>query len=99
MLASQRPVCPLTLAAWRLSGLTLSDLWGRYLGLGGRLPQTALVGYLDGAAAWPDMEHNVLAQALNENLWDLGLPSLAPPREPEAAPLDDAPDTWRRSPP
>lgn len=97
-MSAPRPVCPLTLAAWGLGGLTLSDLWERYLGLGGCHQQTALVAYLDGAAAWPDMEHNMLAQALNENLWALGLPSLAPPHEAEAAPLDGAPDTGRPGP-
>lgn len=95
MPASQRPVCPLSLAAWRLGGLTLSDLWGRYLCLGGREPHTSLAAYLQGAAAWPDMEHNVLAHALNEGLWDLGLPSLAPHRESVASPRDAASDTRR----
>lgn len=90
-----RPVCPLTLAAWRLGGLSLSDLWGRYLGLGGDRPKPALAAYLDGAARWPDTEHNVLAQTLNEGLWDLGLPSLAPQRAPEAA-ATDAPAAPRR---
>jgi hypothetical protein len=92
------PVCPLTLAAWRLGGLTLSDLWGRYVCLGGGDPQTSLADYLDGAAAWPDMEHNVLAQALNEGLWDVGLPSIAPYRARGAAARDAARETPRPSP-
>lgn len=98
MPASQRPVCPQTLAAWGLGGLTLSDLWGRYLCLGGGRPQAALAAYLDGTVAWPDEEHNLLAHALNEGLWDVGLPSLAPRRASEAAPLDGTPDTRRPSP-
>ena len=93
-----RPVCPLTLAAWRLGGLSLGALWERYLGLGGCHGQTALAAYLDGTAVWPDGEHNVLSQALNENLCDLGLPSLAPHREPEEAARDAAPDTGRAAP-
>ena len=98
MPTSERPVCPLTLTAWRLGGLTLSELWGRYFGLGGRQPQTALAAYLYGAAAWPDAQHNILAQALNEGLWDLALPSLAPPRLPQPAARDAALDIWRPSP-
>lgn len=94
MTPSITPACPLTLVAWRLAGLTLSDLWSRYLGLGGRRGKSALAAYLDGAAAWPATEHNVLAQTLNEGLWDLGLPSLAPHREPEPT-AHAAPGTWR----
>ena len=75
------PVCPLTVIAWRLVGLTAPDLWWRYTGLGGNRPRAALVEYLAGTTAWPAVEHNVLAQALNECLWDLGHPSLAPYRE------------------
>ena len=94
-MSSPRPVCPLTLAAWRLGGLTLSELWQCYFALGGHQPQTALGAYLDGAAAWPDLEHNVLAQALNESLWDVGVPSMAPHREPEASAREAAPDVRR----
>ena len=92
------PVCLLTLAAWRLGGLTPSELWERYLGLGGRQPQPALDAYLTAAAAWPDAEHNVLAHALNEGLWDQGMPSLAPTRELEPVAGDAAPGTWRSCP-
>lgn len=91
------PVCSLTLAAWRLGELTLSDLWGRYLALGGGEPQTSLAAYLGGAAAWLDREHNVLAQALNEGLWDVGLPSVAPLRAGQTAERDAAPGIRRRS--
>ncbi|MGY1733536.1 hypothetical protein ACI798_18665 [Geodermatophilus sp. SYSU D01045] len=79
------PVCPLTVIAWRLGGSTLSDLWWRYLTVGGDHPQAALAAYLDGSAAWPDTEHDVLAQVLNEALWELGIPSLAPHRAPRPA--------------
>jgi hypothetical protein len=34
--------------------------------------------YLAGTTVWSDYEHNALTQALNEDLWDLGHPSLAP---------------------
>ena len=79
------PACPLIVIAWRLGAVPLSDLWWRYVGLGGRHPRAALAGYLNGDAVWADAEHNVLAQTLNEGLWDVGVPSLAPHREPPAA--------------
>ncbi|MBM7806202.1 hypothetical protein JOD57_002039 [Geodermatophilus bullaregiensis] len=74
-------VCPLTVIAWRLSALPARDLWGRYVALGGNRPRAALDEYLAGTAAWNTSEHNALTQALNERLWDLGHPSLAPYRE------------------
>ncbi len=76
------PASPLTVIAWRLGALTVTDLWWRYTGLGGNQPRAALVEYLAGTAAWPACEHNVLTQALNEYLWDLGHASMAPYREP-----------------
>ncbi|WP_448640862.1 hypothetical protein [Geodermatophilus sp. URMC 63] len=81
------PACPLTVIAWRLGALTVTDLWWRYAELGGNRPRAALVEYLAGIAAWPASEHNALIHALNECLWDLGHPSMAPYRElPNARP-------------
>jgi hypothetical protein len=74
-------VCPLTLIAWRLSALPARELWRYYIELGGNRPRAALIEYLAGTAAWSASEHNVLVQALNEYLWELGCPSLAPYRE------------------
>jgi hypothetical protein len=76
--ASTAPVSPLTVIARRLGALSLADLWWRYLALGGNHPRAALAEYLDGTAWWSAHEHNVLAQVLNESLWDLDCPSLAP---------------------
>ncbi|MGY1623198.1 hypothetical protein ACI789_13445 [Geodermatophilus sp. SYSU D00965] len=73
--------------------MPLTDLWWRYTALGGHQPRSALADYLVDAAAWPAAEHNVLAQTLNENLWDLGLPSLAPHRELQDAVRRTAPHT------
>jgi hypothetical protein len=75
------PACPLTLVAWRLGSLTLAELWWRYVELGGNRPPAALGEYLTGTVPWNAAEHNVLVQALNECLWELGHPSLAPYRE------------------
>jgi hypothetical protein len=74
-------VCPLTLIAWRLSDLPVRDLWADYIALGGSRPRAALAEYLAGTTAWSASEHNTLAQALNEDLWGQGHPSLAPYRE------------------
>jgi hypothetical protein len=75
------PACPLTVLAWRLGALTAAELWWRYTELGGNRPPAALVEYLAGTVPWTAAEHNTLVQALNECLWDLGHPSLAPYRE------------------
>jgi hypothetical protein len=76
------PPCPLTLIAWRLAGLTLNDVWWRHLELGGTSSRVALADYLHSTDAWPATAHNVLAHTLNEALWELGCPSLAPYRPP-----------------
>lgn len=75
------PACELTIVAWSLGGLTLDDLWWRYLGEGGNHNRLALAEYLGGHASWATAEHNILAQALNEALWDLDCPSVAPRRD------------------
>jgi hypothetical protein len=64
--------CELTLIAWRLGALSRTELWCRYIGLGGNHPLGAFGDLLDGTAQWPAGEHNVLAQVLNERLWDVG---------------------------
>jgi hypothetical protein len=90
--------CPLTVIAWRLGGLTLDDLWWRYLGLGGNRRRGALADYLDGTVPWRADDHNVLAQTLNEALWDLGCSSLAPLRDPDDDLQGVAPRADRRKP-
>ena len=81
MSASPAPACPLTIIAWRLSSLTVTDLWWRYIALGGNQPRSATASYLAGGTTWPVPDHNALAQALNEALWELDHASLAPYRE------------------
>lgn len=83
MHASATTSCELTLVAWRLGDLALTDLWWCYIGLGGSRLHDALADYLAGTTQWPVSEHNVLAQALNERLWELDCPSLAPHRDPD----------------
>jgi hypothetical protein len=90
--------CPLTVIAWRLGGLTLTELWWRHLGLGGTGSRAALADYLHGTSTWPPAAHNVLAQTLNEGLWDLRIPSLVPLREPGHVPRWPAPHTGHGQP-
>ena len=78
--------CPFHLPVDRLrlapGLLGVADLWCRYLILGGTAHRDGLIVYLTGTADWPAREHNILAHTLNEYLWDLGLPELAPMRRP-----------------
>jgi hypothetical protein len=77
--ASDR-VCALTILAWQLGELDIVDVWRLYSGLGGSADRSDLELYLNGLASWRDHEHDVLTQALNEQLWDTDQTSLAPLR-------------------
>jgi hypothetical protein len=63
-----------------MASLRLPDIWCRYVGIGGAEEPAELARYLAGAASWPTEEHNLVAHALNERLWELELPSVAPLR-------------------
>lgn len=80
MTAATVPVCLLTVCAWQLGDLTATQLWWRYVALGGSASSAALGDYLTDSTPWPASEHNVLAQALNERLWEQDIASLAPSR-------------------
>jgi len=67
-----------------MADLAPPDLWCRYVGLGGNRTADAVADYLAGTVQWPANEHNLVAQALNERLWDLGCPTLAPDRHSES---------------
>ncbi|MGY1754716.1 hypothetical protein [Blastococcus sp. SYSU D01042] len=73
--------CPLTVVAHRLGGVESTPLWWAYLECGGNRSRTEMTDYLAGTALWPDSEHNLLSQALNEALWEIGSPSLVPLRD------------------
>jgi hypothetical protein len=64
--------------ACRLSGLSVGDLWVRYLELGGSRSRSELEGRLAGTG-WPEPEERYLAVVADEALWERGLPRLAPP--------------------
>lgn len=50
------------------AGLTVQDLWLRYLALGGTGDAFDVDGYLQGLVPLADFQQDVLAQALNEAL-------------------------------
>lgn len=62
---------PLSLAdGLRLSGLDDTDLWARYLALGGAGTIDQLRAHIGSGVCPDDHEHNVIAQALNEAFLD-----------------------------
>jgi hypothetical protein len=52
--------------------LTRVELWVHYVGLGGRARMGDVSGYLAGERQLDRLEHNTIAQALNERFMDLG---------------------------
>ncbi|SFP21172.1 hypothetical protein SAMN05660464_2514 [Geodermatophilus dictyosporus] len=68
--------------ACRLGGLSLGDLWSRYLGIGGSRSQAELALRLAGAP-WPESEDRFLAVVADEALRESELPPLVEPALPE----------------
>ena len=62
----------------RRIGLDLPALWLSYFGLGGAAKPDEMRAYLRGAITFSTLEHNVLAQAINDHSIDLGLDHPAP---------------------
>jgi hypothetical protein len=71
------PLSQLFHDAFESCGLSVSELWLRYFALGGDAGEIELDAYLNGAIALPAMQHDLLAQAINERLDEI-----APPRAP-----------------
>ncbi len=57
---------------WDLSGLTLTQLWLRYLALGGTASPAQLEAYARGRLRPDTYQHNLIAQAINEHFLDRG---------------------------
>jgi hypothetical protein len=57
---------------WDLSGLTLVELWLRYMALGGTATKAQLALYAHGPASLDLYQHNIIAQAINEHFIDRG---------------------------
>jgi hypothetical protein len=63
-------------AGLALSGLSLSDLWLRYIGMSGTHTLDELRSYVCGDAIWTAIQHDIAAQALNDYFTDHGLDHL-----------------------
>jgi hypothetical protein len=61
-------------AAVDAAELSIDDLWLRYFALGGEADRFELDAYLNGAIALPPLQHDVLAQAINERLREIAPP-------------------------
>ena len=57
---------------WDLSGLTLTELWLRYLGVGGTATPAQLAAFARGQPCPDSHQHNMIAQAINEHFTDQG---------------------------
>lgn len=71
--------------AVRHSALPLKGLWLRYFSMGGTAGEYELDAYINGLYLLPDLEHDILAQAVNE-LIDMLPP---PPRASYSNDTDD----------
>jgi hypothetical protein len=61
--------------------LSRDDLWISYMGVGGAIGFDDFVHYLADGGQLSRLEHNVLAQTLNERFGDLGLNHPVPYRD------------------
>lgn len=66
----------------RAAGLTLEQLWYDYIALGGLQPIRGLEQHLAQPAGLTPLEHDVIAQALNERFMDLSLDHPVPYQRP-----------------
>lgn len=57
--------------ARRDASLSIEDLWFRYIEIGGTATLAELSALLSGESFLPASDHDVIAQALNERLWEL----------------------------
>ena len=57
---------------WDLSGLTLAELWLKYIAIGGTASQAQVGAYARGQGLPDDYQYNLIAQAINEHFIDRG---------------------------
>lgn len=76
--------------ACRLSGLTIDELWLRYLEIGGSRSRSELQSRL-GGGGWPEPDDCYLAVVADEALRESGLPRLAQPAVAVAAVVGNGP--------
>ena len=65
-------------AVRRRLGIELTDVWLAYFGLGGTATPMEIEGYLRGDEAFDRLQHDILAQAINEHAIDKGMDHPAP---------------------
>lgn len=58
--------------ARREAGLSMDDLWVRYIGLSGSASAMMMSAFVAGAVPPTRRDHDLVAQALNERFLDLG---------------------------
>ena len=56
----------------RQAALSIGQLWWSYLALGGTASPTGLAAFLSGALRPDTQQYDLIAQALNDHLTDLG---------------------------
>jgi hypothetical protein len=65
-------------AGLALSGIGVPRLWTDYCALGGRLNASEVTAALHGERGLTPLEHDMLAQVLNEHFLDVGQDHLVP---------------------
>jgi hypothetical protein len=60
-------------AGLALTDMSVMDLWGAYLALGGSHTRQELGAYLRSEGVWSAVEHDMVAHALNEYISGQGL--------------------------
>ena len=68
--------------ACRRGQLDVAQLWFRFIALGGDADPLEMEAYLLGLMPLDDLQHDILAHALNERLAELGLPRDVPYTRP-----------------
>lgn len=70
-------------SAFDAASLSVEELWMRYSSMGGAAGLTEIEAYISGVMTFTDLQHDILAHAINERLDEL-----LPPRAPYRA------DSW-----
>jgi hypothetical protein len=65
------------------TGLGRFEMWIRYFSLGGQASPIELDAFFNSSLPFPDSEYNIVVQALNERLIELGMEAVLEMREPQ----------------
>jgi hypothetical protein len=79
-----------------LSGLGHFEMWVRYFSLGGQASPLELDAFLNKSITFSDTEYNVMVQALNERLQEIGLEPLLELRVPRVESPRTVPSSERK---